>query len=154
MGIFRYLAASSDICGNLQISSGIFRYLPASSDICRYHPHINEILTCHMEYTESQTPPPGTHEAWPGRTESRRVICRPSWLLANTDIGQHMLAVSGGPHPTNQNQHSRAVGVAPSHPNVQPEQHVRVVLDLSCLIRWGRHLLAQERALRAWNSWI
>jgi len=33
-GIFRYLAASSDICRHLQISGGIFRYLAASSDIC------------------------------------------------------------------------------------------------------------------------
>jgi len=87
---------------NQQIPAGIFRYLAASSDICRYHPHINEILTCHMEYTESLPPPPGTHEAcrlpqrlayearvclalaWPGRTESRPVICRPTWPLANT----------------------------------------------------------------------
>jgi len=87
---------------NQQISAGILRYLAASSDICRYHPHINEILTCHMENTESLPPPPGTHEAcrlpqslayeaqvcltlaWPGRTESRPVICRPTWPLANT----------------------------------------------------------------------
>jgi len=105
-GIFRYLRASSDICGHLQISAGIFRYLRASSDICRYHPHINEIFTCHMEYTESLPPPPGSHEAcrlpqslayeaqvcltlaWPGRTESRPVICRPTWPLANTDFVQ------------------------------------------------------------------
>jgi len=55
-----------------------------------------------MEYTESLPPPPSTHEAcrlpqslayeaqvcltlaWPGRTESRPVICRPTWPLANT----------------------------------------------------------------------
>ena len=55
-----------------------------------------------MEYTESLPAPPGTHEAcrlsqnlayearvcltlaWPGRTESRPAICRPTWPLANT----------------------------------------------------------------------
>ena len=77
------------------------------TDICgifRYHPHINKILTCHMQYTQSLPPPPGTHEAcrlpqslayeaqvcltlaWPGRTESRPVICRPTWPLANAGL--------------------------------------------------------------------
>jgi len=110
-GIFRYLAVSSDIWRYLQISAGIFRYLAASLDICRYHPHINEILTCHMEYTESLPPPPGTHEAcrlpqsltyeaqvcltlaWPGRTESRPVICRPTWPLANTACRHALMSV-------------------------------------------------------------
>ena len=59
-GIFRYLRVSSDIWWYLQISGGIFRY----------HPHINEILTCHMEYTGSLPPPPGTHEAWPTKSRS------------------------------------------------------------------------------------
>jgi len=50
----------TDIWRHLQISGGIFRY----------YPHINEILTCHMEYTESLPPPPGTHEAWPTKPRS------------------------------------------------------------------------------------
>jgi len=90
------LAAFSDICGDLQISGSIFRYLWGSSDICTYHRHIKEILTCHMEYTESLPPPPGIHKAWPTRPrsvshwpglaglKSRPVICRQTWLLANT----------------------------------------------------------------------
>ena len=73
---------------NQQIPAGIFRYLAASSDICRYHPHINEILTCHMEYTESLPPPPGTHEAWP--TKPRSVSHWPS--LAGLKAGR----LSGG----------------------------------------------------------
>jgi len=56
------------------------RYLRAFSDICRYYPHINEILTCHMEYTESLPPPPGTHEAWP--TKPRSVSHWPDWKPA------------------------------------------------------------------------
>ena len=89
--ISRYLCASSDICGYLQISVGIFK--------CQ--PPVIKILTAHMEYTESLQVPPGTHEAcrlspslayeaqvcltvaWPGRTESLAVICRPAWPLAN-----------------------------------------------------------------------
>jgi len=55
----------TDICGHLQISGGIFKYLAASSDITH-----NEILTCHMEYTGSLPPPPGTHEAWPTKSRS------------------------------------------------------------------------------------
>ena len=58
VGIFRYLQASSGICGHLQISAGIFRYLPVSSDICRCEPHLNKIMTCHKEYTESLQAPP------------------------------------------------------------------------------------------------
>jgi len=86
----------TDICGHFQISGGSWRY----------HPHIKEILTCHIDYTESLRPPPGTHEAcrlpqslayeaqvcltlaWPGQTESPPVICRPTWPLANT-VGHH-----------------------------------------------------------------
>jgi len=114
LGIFRYLQASSDICRHLQISAGIFRYPQASSDIRRHlqisagiprcEPHINKILTSHIEFTESLTAPPGTHEAcrllqslaykaqvcliltWPGRTESLPAICGPTWPLANTGL--------------------------------------------------------------------
>jgi len=79
-GVFRYLPASSDIFGYLQISAAIS------------HPS-KKILTSHMEYTESLPVPPDTHEAyrlpqslaykprvsltlaWPGRTVSPPATC-------------------------------------------------------------------------------
>jgi len=75
-GIFRYLRVSSNICGHLYTSVGIFRY----------HPHINKILTCHMEYTESLPAPPSTHEAWP--TKPRSVSHWPDWKVGRLSAGR------------------------------------------------------------------
>jgi len=98
-GIFRYLAASSDICGRLQIFAGIFRYLQASLDICGHlqisPTHQQNIDLSHGIYRKpaaaARHPWSLAYEAqesltlaWPGRTESRQVICRPTWPLANT----------------------------------------------------------------------
>ena len=90
-GIFRYLAVSSDICRHLQISAGIFRYLQISPT------HQQNIDLSHAIYPKpaaaARHPRSLAYEAqvcltlaWPGRTESRPVICRPTWPLANAGL--------------------------------------------------------------------
>jgi len=61
--IFRYLWASSDICGT-------FRYLWASSNVRRCQPPVRKILTSHMEYTGSLPAPLGFPKAWPTKPRS------------------------------------------------------------------------------------
>lgn len=64
--------------------------------IGRCQPHINKILTSHIEFTESLPvpAPPSTNEAWPtkprslildwtSRTESLADVCRQTWQPAN-----------------------------------------------------------------------
>ena len=78
---------------NQQISGGIFRYLAVSSDIT----HTSTkywLVTWNIPKARRrrQAPMKPAYEAqvcltlaWPGRTESRPVICRPTWPLANTE---------------------------------------------------------------------